>query len=59
VGQIIRSGYGALFFGKPGIYIIELKARKLNFEKGFGPKIYRVKCAFAVGFSSAFFSRRC
>jgi alpha-L-fucosidase len=40
--QIIRSHCGRLSFGKPGIYTIELKARKLNFEKGFGPKVHRI-----------------
>jgi alpha-L-fucosidase len=40
--QIIRSPCGALSFEKPGVYTIELKARKLIFEKGFGPKVHRV-----------------
>jgi alpha-L-fucosidase len=45
--QIIRSACGKLSFGKPGIYTIELKARKLNFEKGFGPKVHRIVLSLA------------
>ncbi|GHV07719.1 hypothetical protein FACS189485_18430 [Spirochaetia bacterium] len=40
--QIIPSPCGSLSFPKPGVYTVELKARKLVFEKGLGPKVYRV-----------------
>ena len=40
--QLIHSPCGKVSFKKPGTYTVELRARKLNFEKGFGPKVHSI-----------------
>jgi alpha-L-fucosidase len=40
--QLIHSPCGTLIFSKPGLYTVELRAAKLNFAKGFGPKLHRI-----------------
>ncbi|MCL2834246.1 MAG: alpha-L-fucosidase [Treponema sp.] len=40
--QLIHTPIGKINFIKSGIYRIELKALKLNFEKGLGPKVHTI-----------------
>jgi alpha-L-fucosidase len=40
--QVIRSPCGKLHFDKAGSYTLELKARKLVFDKKFGPKVQNI-----------------
>jgi alpha-L-fucosidase len=40
--QIIQSSCGKLHFDKPGNYTLKLKAQKLIFDKGFGPKVQSI-----------------
>jgi alpha-L-fucosidase len=40
--QLVESPCGDLFFPGPGNYTVELRARKLFFDQGLGPKVHRI-----------------